>query len=54
MNGLQDCIVFVIWPGSVLFNLYIKQKNKGFQSEALLQMSISSSTMEEFGLDIQK
>ena len=37
----------------VLFNL-ILGKNKDFQSGALLKISLSSPSMEEFGLDIQK
>ena len=37
----------------VLFN-FILNKNKDFQSGALLKIPLSSPSMEEFGLDIQK
>ena len=58
INVLEECIIFLIWAGWVLFNFYLKQKKKkkerDFQSVALLKMPPSSPSMEEFCLDIQK
>ena len=50
MNGLEDCIIFCLWPDWVLFNFYLKQKQR---SGALLKI-LSSPFMEKFGPDIQK
>ena len=52
MNVFEYCIILVIYVVLVLFNLYLKQKKKGFQSGALLKMHPSSHSMEEFGLYI--
>ena len=53
VNVFEDCIIFLVWAVWVLFNFYLKQKQR-FQSGSLLKMSSSSPSMEEFGLDIQK
>ena len=51
MNVLEDYIIFLVWAAWVL--IFILSKNKGFQSGALLKMTISFPSMEEFCLDIQ-
>ena len=53
INVLEDCIVCIIWAIRS-YLIFILSRNKGFQSEALLKMPTSSSTVEEFGLDFQK
>ena len=54
MNVLEDCITFLIWAAWILFNFYLKQKKKGFQSGATLKTPPSSPPMKEFTVGIQK
>ena len=46
-NVLDDCIIFLIWATGVLLNFDLKQKQK---FSAFLRMSLSSPSVEEFGL----
>ena len=46
-NVLDDCIIFLIWAAGVLLNFDLKQKQR---FSALLRMSLSSPSVEEFGL----